>query len=156
MYSCLESRTCVSNLISCLHVSTISCIIRRDKSKDGCMSIKNFFFRFIQNDFTQINASILFLTGEKQYTNQIESYRQRLKSRNGLMELGECNEKLLMSENGKYRFRLPQQLVDKLIMVLRKKAIVVLVEEDFSFRKKSSILLQSFRRNPRVMKWMRN
>ncbi|CAF0924328.1 unnamed protein product [Rotaria sordida] len=69
-----------------------------------------------KNDFTQINASILFLTGEKQYTNQIDHYRQRLKSRNGLIELGQCDDKLYMSENGKYRFRLTQQLIDKLIM----------------------------------------
>jgi len=69
-----------------------------------------------KNDFTQINASILFITGEKQYTNQIDHYRQRLKSRNGLIELGECDEKLLMSEDGKYRFRLTQQLIDKLMM----------------------------------------
>ncbi|CAF1342878.1 unnamed protein product [Rotaria sp. Silwood1] len=69
-----------------------------------------------KNDFTQINASILFITGEKQYTNQIDHYRQRLKSRNGLIELGQCDDKLYMSENGKYRFRLTQQLIDKLIM----------------------------------------
>ncbi|CAF3100134.1 unnamed protein product [Rotaria socialis] len=69
-----------------------------------------------KNDFTQINASILFITGEKQYSNQIDHYRQRLKSRNGLIELGQCDDKLFMSENGKYRFRLTQQLIDKLIM----------------------------------------
>jgi hypothetical protein len=40
-----------------------------------------------------------------------------LKSRNGLIELGECDERLFMSEDGKYRFRLTQQLIDKLIMV---------------------------------------
>ena len=58
----------------------------------------------------------MFITGEKQSTNQIDHYRQRLKSRNGLIELGDCDEKLCMSEDGKYRFRLTQQLIDKLIM----------------------------------------
>jgi hypothetical protein len=66
----------------------------------------------------QINASILFITGEQQHTNQIDHYRQRLKSRNGLIELGGCNDKLCMSEDSKYRFRLTQQLIDKLIMVV--------------------------------------
>ncbi|CAF1248789.1 unnamed protein product [Adineta steineri] len=69
-----------------------------------------------KNDFMQINASILFITGEKQYSNQIDHYRQRLKSRNGLIELGGCNDTLSMSEDRKYRFRLTQQLIDKLLM----------------------------------------
>ncbi|UJR09297.1 hypothetical protein I4U23_013540 [Adineta vaga] len=69
-----------------------------------------------KNDFTQINASILFITGERQHSNQIDQYRQRLKSRNGLIELGGCNDKLCMSEDGKYRFRLIQRLIDKLLM----------------------------------------
>lgn len=87
------------------------------------IKVKNFlieekYYCFVQNDFTQINASILFITGEKQYTNQIDHYRQRLKGRNGLIELGQSDDRLFMSENGKYRFRLTQQLIDKLIMVL--------------------------------------
>lgn len=65
---------------------------------------------------------MLFVTGERQSTNQIDHYRQRLKSRNGLIELGECDEQLKMSEDGKYRFRLTQLLIDKLIIVRRRLA----------------------------------
>ena len=66
----------------------------------------------------QINASMLFIAGERQQANQIDQYRRRLKARNGLIELGGCNDKLQMSEDGKYRFRVTQQLIDKLVMVL--------------------------------------
>lgn len=62
---------------------------------------------------------MLFVTGERQSTNQIDQYRQRLKCRNGLIELGGCDEQLKMSEDGKYRFRLTQFLIDKLILVRR-------------------------------------
>jgi hypothetical protein len=65
---------------------------------------------------------MLFVTGERQQANQIDQYRRRLKARNGLIELGACNDKLQMSEDGKYRFRLTQQLIDKLLMVLNLQA----------------------------------
>ena len=85
-----------------------------------------------QNDFTQINGSILFLTGESHSTRLIDRYRQRLKSRNGLIELGQCDDQLRMSEDGKHRLRLTQQMIDKLLMVDRFSLLSTdLMESDF-------------------------
>jgi hypothetical protein len=60
---------------------------------------------------------MLFVTGENQSTSIIDRFRRRLKSRNGLIELLHCDDQLRMSENGKSRYRVTQQLVDKLLMV---------------------------------------
>ena len=49
----------------------------------------------------------------------MEKYRQRLKARNGLIQMNSCDEQLRMSEQGKYQFRLTQAMVEKSLMVTR-------------------------------------
>ncbi|CAF0888185.1 unnamed protein product [Didymodactylos carnosus] len=69
-----------------------------------------------KNDLLTIKSSILFVNGQYSKCESLEQYRTHLQVRNGFVLVNECNEKLLMSENGKYRLRLTQQVIDKLIM----------------------------------------
>lgn len=79
--------------------------------------------RLIQNDFTQINSSILFVTGTNERREIVEKYRQRLKGRNALIEIGFTDDQLRMSEHGKTQFRLTQAMLEKSLMVRRKRVV---------------------------------
>lgn len=69
-----------------------------------------------KNDFTQITASILFVHGENFWNEKLEKYRQKLRGKNAVIEIGFADEQLRMSEQGKYQFRLTQSTLEKFLM----------------------------------------
>lgn len=149
-----ESSVALSRRHSCLFIAAIRSVVRRDEGSkfSFSFSIFRFFFFFssFQNDLTKINSSILFIEAKNQSCEKLDRYRRRLKSRNSLIRLESCDNQLRMTEQGKSRFRLTQQTIEKFLMVHISHRFVFLNRSktfDFISRNKSSILSMFCRRD---------